>query len=315
MKRSISRTDHRALTLISAIAETPDARISGQVLTTYHEAAGKQLLADGLLAPIGEEAAATSMVDHDDAPVPLVPSPDGRTFGYFSPSAGWVVPDPEERSTFGLKFGVLIPMLLDGIDCHLAARPTELVPNLLWEVGAARLPGRAARVPVWIARRLADPSTWQAFQEQVRRRPAPGLRVVLSLTPDDRIPATFVRGHEIVAVQSVISHDMGLRIDPDILAARLANGRDDDSPITMTADGASVTVRGKRYAFSGSKQRAVIRQLYEAWRADSPECLTAEVLETAGYSDSVNTLAKAFSGREDWREFIKEEHGRCWMFH
>ena len=38
------------------------------------------------------------------------------------------------------------------------------------------------------------------------------------------------------------------------------------------------------------------------------------VLEAAGYSDSVNTLAKAFSRRTDWSDFIKEERGRCWMF-
>jgi hypothetical protein len=43
--------------------------------------------------------------------------------------------------------------------------------------------------------------------------------------------------------------------------------------------------------------------------------LTAEVLEAAGYSDSVNTIAKALSGRKDWRGFITEEHGCCWMFH
>ena len=39
--------------------------------------------------------------------------------------------------------------------------------------------------------------------------------------------------------------------------------------------------------------------------------LTAEVLEAAGYSASVNTLAMAFSKRTDWRDFIKEQHGRC----
>ncbi len=79
----------------------------------------------------------------------------------------------------------------------------------------------------------------------------------------------------------------------------------------MAADGAAVTVYGKRYSFSGSKQRAVIRQLFEAWQSGQPERLTAEVLENAGYSDSVNTLAKAFSKRPDWRDFIEEQHGRC----
>ena len=82
----------------------------------------------------------------------------------------------------------------------------------------------------------------------------------------------------------------------------------------MAADGASVTIRGQRYPFTGSKQRAVIRQLHEALHSGNRECLTAQVLEAAGYSANVNTLAKAFSRRSDWREFIREEHGSCWMF-
>ena len=52
-------------------------------------------------------------------------------------------------------------------------------------------------------------------------------------------------------------------------------------------------VRGKRYAFSGSKQRSIVRQLFEAWSTGNPECLTASVLETAEYSPNINTLAKA----------------------
>ena len=60
---------------------------------------------------------------------------------------------------------------------------------------------------------------------------------------------------------------------------------------------------------SGSKQRAIIRQLFEAWQSGQPERLTAEVLETAGYSDSVNTLTKASPKRSDWRDFIEEKHG------
>lgn len=314
MTSSSPKTDPRLLTLISAIAETPAARISGQVLTTFfHGRAGEQLLVDGLLAAVGEEAVATSMVDHDDEPVTLSLSPDGGTFGYFSPNAGWVVSATEERAVYGLQFGPLFEKLLMGLDCSRAARPIELIPHVLWEVGAARVPGRAARVPVWIARRLADPRTWQMLLEQVRHRPAPGLRLILSLTPDERVPGTFVRGHEIVAIQSVMDFDHGFQVAPDILAARLANGPFDDSPVTMTADGGSIMVRGKTYTFTGTKQRAIIRYLYEAWRNGDPQCLTAEVLEAAGSGDQVRSLGKAFKGRTDWREFIKEEGGQCWI--
>jgi len=84
------RIDHQALGLISTIADTPDAQISAQVLKTYHAAAGRQLLTAGLLVRAGDHAVTTSMVDHDDEPVPLIRSPEDGSHGYFSPNAGWM---------------------------------------------------------------------------------------------------------------------------------------------------------------------------------------------------------------------------------
>jgi hypothetical protein len=74
-----------------------------------------------------------------------------------------------------------------------------------------------------------------------------------------------------------------------------------------------ITVHGKDYAFT-RKQRSVVRHLVEAFEAGSPRCLTAKVLEEAENAPSVNTLGKAFSGRTDWREFIAEKDGTCWIF-
>lgn len=312
--KTAPKIEDRGLRLIGAIAETPRARVTGAVLADHHRTAGRQLHAAGLLDRVADEPAATSLADHDDEPVNLTLSPEHSSYGYFSPRAGWIAPEPEDVAVFALKFDTLFATLLDGLDCSLAVRPVALVPDLLWEVGHARLPGRSARVPIWVARRLSDPAVWQGLLEQTKHRPAPDLRIVLSLTPQCSIPKDFIREHEIVAVDSVIDHEHGLRIDPAILAARLVHGRDDGAPLRMAADGASITVRDKTYAFRGSKQRAVIRELYEAWRAGQPERLTAEVLETAGFSPSVNTLAKAFSGRNDWREFIQESGGCCGIF-
>ena len=314
MTRSLRSSDHDALALICAIAQTRDARITSTALSNHYPAAGAQLQALGVLTRVGDEVAATSSADHEDTPVALARSPDGRSFGYFSPQAGWVTASPDDQSVFALSFETLLQKLLDGLDCLLVCRPVPLLPGLLWEVGGARLPGRSARVPVWIGRRLSDPATWALFLQQVQQRPSPGLRIVLSLTAEAKLPKIYVSGHEIIAVQSVIDPSDVFRIDPYILAARLAHGRDDGQPVSMAADGASITVRGKSYAFTGTKQRAVIRHLYGAWMSGSAECLTAEVLESAGFNVSVNTLAKAFAKRSDWRNFIKEEGGRCWIY-
>ena len=106
-----------------------------------------------------------------------------------------------------------------------------------------------------------------------------------------------------------------LVVDPAILAARISGSvTRDDQQISIAAEGAVVTVLGNKYRFTGVKQRAIIRHLHEAYASGTPECITSQVLEAAECGASVNTLAKAFAGREDWRDFIAEEGGRCWMF-
>jgi hypothetical protein len=123
-----------------------------------------------------------------------------------------------------------------------------------------------------------------------------------------------MQGHEIINIRDV-ADSCSVTVAPELLAARLSSASPrSGGALTVAADGASVTVRGTIYAFAGSKQRDVIRQLFAAWESGNRECLTARVLEGAGYSPSVNTLAKAFSGRNDWREFIAEANGRCWIF-
>lgn len=308
--------DPQAVDIFLSVIETPHAVITSAALDGFYAARAPALTASGLLELKDHRRAAVSLADHDDEPVSLSWSPEHRGYGYFSPSAGWVPVSDGQMASFGISFEKLFKRLLERLDLSTRSSPTVLLPNLLWEIGEVRLPGRSKRVPLWIGRRLVDPKVWSRFAETVRARPAPGLRIVLSLTPADRLPAQIHQGHSIIAVRDIMDNASGLVVDPDLLAARIASGTTaTDALITMAADGASVTVRGRRYVFSGSKQRAVIRQLYEAWEAGKPECLTQVVLGNAEYSDSVNTLNKAFSGRKDWRDFIKEEHGRCWMFH
>jgi len=294
-----------------SVTETPDAAVTAAVLDESFAAVAPALKDNGLLQPKDHQRAAISLTDHEDEPVNLSWSPEHRGYGYFSPTAGWVAVPSDRLALFGVDFDKLFDRLLEKLDLPPRAHRTVLVPDLLWEGGELRLLGRGKRVPVWIGRRLGDPVVWKRFGHAVRTRPAPGLRIVLSLTPADRLPADVFQGHSLIAVRDVTDH-LGITVDPGLLAARIASGSQaDDAPITMAADGAAVTVHGKRYLFSGSKQRAVIRQLFEAWQSGQPERLTAEVLEAAGYSDSVNTLAKAFSKRTDWRDFIEEQHGRC----
>lgn len=304
-----SRSD---VQLIQSVLQTPDAVITSAVLEHFHGRSAKALKASGILRPDAHQLAAVALSDHEDEAVNLFWSPEHRGYGYFSPSTGWVPVSSDQLTAYTICLPDLFQILLAPLDVSSRETAEELVRGLLWEVGDVRLPGRGKRVSVWMARRLADPSVWSEFTAAAQARPAPGLRVVINLTAGRLMEPTY-RGHEIICLKDVIGGD-GLAIDPNLLAARVSSGAQvAGAPIVITADGASVNVRGKPYSFTGTKHRAIIRHLYQSWQSGEPECLTAAVLETAECGASVNTLAKAFSGRSDWRDFIQEKNGRCWI--
>jgi hypothetical protein len=305
-------TDAAAVNLLMSLVETPTATISGEILEGHFPSIATALKDSGLLQQGGEQRTATSLADHDDEPVHLIWSAEHESYGYFSPASAWVTPPSSQLRLHRVNLERVFGHIGSKLEWGKQAPPVAVVPDLLWELGDARLPGRRTRVPVWIARRLSDPSVWQQFLSATRLRPAPGLRIVLSCTSADRLPAQVSMGHEIIAIQDVAANRT-LLVDPDLLAARIRSGNVGDETIKIVADGAVLIVRGKRYLFGGSKQREIIRHLCEARSRGEPECLTAEVLEKAECAPTVNTLAKAFSGREDWREIIEEAQGCCWL--
>lgn len=305
-----SRLDQNALRLITAIAGTRDARVSAMALDQHHVAA-KQLLDAGFILRRGSTMAAVAEDDLDDALIRIVHHPIHERAGQLGNAAWQDEEDSAVRRLYAMDMLAVARRALSRIDCSLSSAPVPYLDGAVLDFGTARLPRRTARIGVWVARGLTSPRRFEALRDIAGRRPADGLRVVIALDPAARLRPSFLNGHEIVALEDVVDHEDGLAVHPETLAARLVIGRDDGAPLTMAADGASINVRGKTYGFRGSKQRAVIRELYAVWCAGQPECLTAEVLETAGFSPSVNTLAKAFSGRNDWRDFIQESGGRC----
>jgi hypothetical protein len=141
------------------------------------------------------------------------------------------------------------------------------------------------------------------------------MRLLLTSTPRNRWFEARLPGHEIVVVRDVLDHGLGIVIDSAILAARIdGEHKRRDGAIWHSADFGLIRVNAKDYRFTGSKHRQIVRQLVEAYQTGSPICLTASILVEADCGNSVNTLAKAFSGRQDWRDFIKEEAGNCWIF-
>jgi hypothetical protein len=315
MSKATPALDGKAVDLLLNILETPKATISGAVLHDYFGRQSGQLISANLLEHCGNELATTSMADHDDAPVSVTWSAEHSGYGYFSASAGWVTVPDERLAVLAVRFPILLAQMTVELDFASGSRATVLIPGLLWEIGDARLGGRSYRIPIWFARRLYERSVWQQLKDATLSRPAPRMRFLLTSTPRNRWLEARLPGHEIVDVRGVFDHGLGIIIDPAILAARIDGEHErQQGAIWHSADFGLIKVNGKDYRFTGSKQRQIVRQLVEAYQAGSPICLTASVLTEADCGNSVNTLAKAFSGRQDWRDFIREEAGNCWIF-
>lgn len=314
MPISLAIDDDDVLTLIEAIAGTPHGQITRAALEAKKGKSGLKLLDACFLVPSTDDIVVTADDDFDDLPVTPVWDAEKQAYGYFSAQSGWVSLKPETFSVYALNIPVIVGKLLAHLLPQPRARIADLAAGCIWEVGDIRLPGRQQRVPVWLARRLSDPHIWTAFVALTKDRPASGLRLVLSLTPAARLPKQYIHGHEIVLVRTVLDLSESFAIDPDALASRLKHGAGDSgAPIRVDSEGGTVTVRGKALIFRGSKQRAIIRHLWEALLAGSGSCLTEQVLEAAGCGLTVRKLAEVFKGRTDWREFIHEQNGQCWI--
>lgn len=239
--------DQAAARLLLTITETPGGKIAGSVLSNYHPRHGRQLMEAKLLMPQGETFAAPLDLDHGDEPVRLDWSAEHGGYGYYNPSATWISVPPETMTMFGVNIPVLLARILAQLEIVGGIASLALVPDTVWEIGNVRLPGRSKLTPLWVARRLSDPDCWAKFMAATRLRSAPGMRIVLTTTPADRLPKQMFEGHEIVSVGDVANHAAGIAVAPSLLAARITSGMlPADVPISMSADGGSVAAMGGR---------------------------------------------------------------------
>ena len=108
-----SRLDRQAVDLLLSVVETSDAVITGSALDSYHGSAASALKASGLLQPTDHQRVAVSLADHEDEPINLIWSPERRSYGYFSPLAGWVSVPSELLAAFRIGFEQLLRRLLE----------------------------------------------------------------------------------------------------------------------------------------------------------------------------------------------------------
>lgn len=293
--------DPKAVELLLSILESPGGKISGSLLSDYHPKQEAALLAANLLKPCGHLPVAVSLADHDDEPVALTWCAEGGSYGYFNPSAGWITVPSERTAIFSLNYPVLLAQMMVQFDLASRGGVTSLIPDILWEIGDARIGRRKARTSIWFARRLYDRAIWRQVADTAARRSITQIRVLLTSTPSARLPDQPVPGHLVVSVGDVIDFVAGLTIRPDILTARL----DGTTPVDvrerlyLSPDGRRLIINGNvTINFKSIIHIAIIHELVDGFK-NGKRYGAIELLDHA--HSGADSLRTAF-GNKRWKE-------------
>lgn len=272
------------------------------------------LITAKLLVPSGYLPVVAAMDDYEDEPVEATWSAELKSFGYHDSTGRWVKVANQDIAACRVDYVLAIAKMLVAFERAGLSRPTSLVTDLVWEVGTIKLAGAKAPVPVWFARRLGDSGIWTQLEALIARKPPQEIRIILTSTPGERIPATAQKRNHIINVADVAGDPAKLAISPQVLGARVFPGQAQRRfPIDHSDDYGIVWLRGEALTFKSPKQRRLLNVLFDAYETGSATCLTEAVLYEAGYGDSTNSFSKVFSGRDDWRSFIKYADGNCWI--
>lgn len=293
--------DPKVVELLLSILENPGGKISGSLLSDYHPKQEVALLAANLLKPCGHLPVAVSLADHEDEPVALTWSPEHGGYGYFSPSAGWITVPNERLAIFGVNYPAFLAQMMVQFDLASRGGATALIPDILWEVGDARIGRRKTRTSIWFARRLHDPAICRQIVDAAARRPITQIRILLTSTIAARLPYQPIPGHLIIPVSDVFDFGAGLTIRPDILAARLdgTSHIDVKERLYLSPDGRKLIINGNvTINFKSDIHITIIRTLVDGSKNGKRYGAT-ELLDVAG--SSAKTLRQAF-GAKKWKE-------------
>ncbi len=303
-----------AVDLLLQAMETRVGKVQVATLRQVAPRAADKLLEARLLVATGRIPVVAAMDGYEDEAIPAEWCPERGQYGYRDSVGRWITVEAGEIAACAVDYPLVLAKMLVAFERAGPSRPNPLIDGFFWDVGTIRLTGAKSPVPVWFARRLADPAVWTRLDALLERRPPEEVRVILTSTPGDRIPTTVSKRNVIVGVADVLGAPGRLAISPHALGARVFPGQVQRRfPIDHSEECGLVWHRGETLTFGGDKQRRLLQILFAAYWSKSPVVRIAAGLEEAGYGGQVNTLKKAFGRRNDWQRFIRFDDGNCWI--
>lgn len=310
MSRTAPALDRQAIEVLLSALEAPRPALSAAALQSFPTQVSAQLIGAALIKPDGHEAVGTALTDHDDVPVMLTWSADHRSFGYFSPAAGWVDVPHADIASYSVDLAGVMAALTAKMHFSTRSTPTVLIADHLWEIGKTRFGQRTHQTPIMFGRRLHDIGTWQSVRRSLDTRPSEQRRVILTSTRSDRL-SEAPAGHVLISIHDVLGD--GLALDPAVIAARLDHLPlvDTGDPIVLIGDGKEVRFFGETFRFpKGVKQRQIIRHIHERYQQGQRWTSTDEIVTTLDLRANAR-IRDFFKKSPAWNRLLTERDGMC----
>lgn len=306
-----------AVDLLLQAMETRAGKVQVATLRQVAPRAADKLIEAKLLLATGRIPVVATMDGYEDEPIQVEWCPERGQHGYRNSVGRWITVEAVEIAACTVDFPLAFAKMLVAFERAGPSRPSPLIDGFLWDVGTIKLKGTKSPMPVWFARRIANPAVWTKLDALLERRPPEEVRVILTSTAGDRIPVTNHKRNILMSVADVLRAPDKLAISPQVLGARIFPGQHQRRyPLDHSDDFGVVWFYDNKYRFRGQKHRQILSTLFAAYWARRPVLRTSDVLQGGDHvhrDTKVTTLGRAFSGRSDWRDFIHEADGNCWI--
>lgn len=308
---------HRAAELLLTIMDLPTMAVSAIALDDYHSEAGAELMALGALESDGFEPVVVSQADHDDAMVSAIWDGDAGGYGTFSPAVGMVPIDNRAIGRYRLCSSWVVGWIAAEVGLSSGARPVELVPDRVWDLGDVWLGERKSekrRTAIYLARRLGEPGTLARLRGALRSRAGRPPGVILSSSPAAMTEDATTTAPIMPILRCASAGAPGFRLDAAVIRAAVHGARpsSSDLPVRVDAECRVVRVGTREFQFRGDKQRQVIRYLHDAWDRGEERVNTALMFSDLEFPETTR-LRDLFKGHVDWKDLIGIEAGTCWI--
>lgn len=298
-----------AMELLIELADTP-ARLVSHPLLAQGAAHGAELVQCGWVIAAANARSLICQDCDDGHDAEVETGPDGG-LRHRCEHAGWITVPPDRLRRYRVDEERLVRWVCTALGIPASRAPVELQARRSWDLGDVRL-GRARSLLSMFLVIGSDALDNAEHVIRARRRAHHQLVLVLGRmsVPAPRQPALTIM--DLFACRKAAAGSF--EPDAEIMVQTVFGLPPPSAPrktVEASANFGVIGVGEREFVFTGTKQRDVVRQLFEAWEAGQPRVRTAQLLEQA--ESTSDKLSELFRRHPDWRDLIGSKNGLAWL--